>query len=689
MHSEGRVNEKLKHEVTGIALLALGLLLAFCFICPSAGLVTAWFSTASGVLLGYGRYLLPVWLVVRGYQRLLGRPAAGKVRRPAGRALLLLVLLAVCHLVLFAGQEWEAALQGRGGGIAGAVIVRAGKWAFGLPGLMICLLALALIGGKLCRGSEVRADGQEKGWSGWRQVRQMWSKITGYFLEDELPDGVEPVTAEEHRSGHPETGAVSRCTGAGVNMLPPLSLLRRPERKGAGGTREVARRSQLLQETMKSFGLPVKVVSVSCGPTITRYEIAPPPGVKISRIVSLADDLALALAVPAVRIEVPVPGKACLGIEVPNEQRSVVYLRELLEEEAYWQCPSLLTVALGRDMSGQPVFVDLAGLPHLLLAGSTGAGKSVCLNTMVASLLFRAGREQLRFVVVDPKKVDLAVFRDLPHLIFPVITCVRQASQALAWVMQEMERRYRLLAARGVRQIDRYNQLISEGDGEKGAGLPYIVIVIDELADLMLTAPGDMEKSICRLAQMGRAAGIHLIVATQRPSVDVITGQIKANIPARIAFAVSSQVDSRTILEQHGAEKLLGKGDMLLLSGGSSRPVRVQGAYVSDEELTALVDFWRKAERPEHQAGGKDDAELLQQAINLVASQGQASVTLLQRRLQIGYNRAVRLLETMESMGILGPDGNRRKRRVLLNPPGREQAAAGLEQNDRVGGFSE
>lgn len=689
MPGGGQVNEKLKHEVTGIALLALGLLLALCFICPSAGLVTAWLSAASGVLLGYGRYLLPAWLVVRGYHRLLGRSAAGNVRQTAGRVLLLLVLLAVCHLVFFAGQEWEAALQGRGGGIAGAVIVWSGKWAFGLPGLLICLLALVLIGAKLCRGSEVRAAGQEKARGGWQQVRQMWSKITGYFLEDVQEAEEEVNSSGEDHTGHLETDAVFRCVASGMNMLPPLSLLRRPERKGAGGTREVARRSQLLQETMKSFGLPVKVVSVSCGPTITRYEIAPPPGVKISRIVSLADDLALALAVPAVRIEVPVPGKACLGIEVPNEQRSVVYLRELLEEDEYWQSPSLLTVALGRDMSGKPVFVDLAGLPHLLLAGSTGAGKSVCLNTMVASLLFRASREQLRFVVVDPKKVDLAVFRDLPHLIFPVITCVRQASQALAWVLQEMERRYRLFAARGVRQIDRYNQLTREEAGEKGTGLPYIVIVIDELADLMLTAPGDMEKSICRLAQMGRAAGIHLIVATQRPSVDVITGQIKANIPARIAFAVSSQVDSRTILEQHGAEKLLGKGDMLLLYGGFGRPVRIQGAYISDDELTGLVDFWRKADRLEHQVGGKDDAELLQQAINLVASHGQASVTLLQRRLQIGYNRAVRLLDIMEDMGIIGPDGSGRRRRVLLNPPGREQAAASLEQNDRVGGFSE
>lgn len=699
MNNAGRVNEKLKNEVAGITLLALGLLLSFCFLCPAAGLATGWISTVSGALLGYGRYFLPAWLLIKGYNRLWGRNRVGSVRQLAGGMLLFLVVQAAWHLLLFTGQEWPAALQGRGGGIIGAAIVLTGKWAFGLPGLAICLLAMALIGGKL-----YWSNGEQAGWRhvylyGGTLGQRVWQKITAYLFEEEESlnkgesllakvNGRETLTVSQDRmakivvdaemsGNNSEQGSLYRLARG---KLPPLTLLRRPEKRTAAGAREIANRSRLLQETMKSFGLPVKVVSVSCGPAITRYEIVPPPGVKISRIVALADDLALSLAAPGVRIEVPVPGKACLGIEVPNDQQSIVYLRELLEEDGFWQSPSLLTVALGRDIAGEPVFVDLAGLPHLLLAGATGAGKSVCLNSIVASLLFRATGEQLRFVVMDPKKVDLAVFRDLPHLVFPVITSVRQATQALGWVMQEMERRYKLFAVQGVRQIMRYNQLVRERDGDMGECLPYIVVVIDELADLMLTAPGDIERGICRLAQMGRAAGIHLIIATQRPSVDVITGLIKANIPARIAFAVSSQVDSRTILEQAGAEKLLGKGDMLFLPGGSSRPVRVQGAYISDEELTGLVDFWRRTGRSDTAQGGKDDEEMLERAINLVTSTGQASVSLLQRRLQIGYTRAVRLLEAMENMGIVGSSGNGRQRMVLVRQAGLEQAGAGLEE---------
>ncbi|HEX6972665.1 MAG TPA: DNA translocase FtsK, partial [Limnochordia bacterium] len=452
-----------------------------------------------------------------------------------------------------------------------------------------------------------------------------------------------------------------------VYRLPPLALLSRPRERRRSKAPQPVDQSPALEETLRSFGVEAKVVRVSRGPVITRYELQPAPGVKVSRIVGLADDLALAMAAPDVRIEAPVPGKSVVGIEVPNKETSTVYLREVLESEAFTSNRSHLLIGFGKDIAGNPVVADLPRLLHLLIAGATGSGKSICINAIIASLLYRAMPDELKLLMIDPKRVELSTYDGIPHLIAPVVTDPKQAAGALRWAVKEMERRYRLLSEAKARNIDAYNRSVLRGELEgESERLPYLAVIIDELADLMLVAQHEVEDSICRLAQMARAAGIHLIIATQRPSVDVITGLIKANVPSRIAFAVSSSVDSRTILDMAGAERLLGKGDMLFHPYGAGKPVRAQGAWISDKEVQALVDFWKAQGQPEfeeavlqieqgdHAALDVDD-ELFDDAVRLVVERGQASVSMLQRRFRIGYARAGRLIEMMEERGIVGP----------------------------------
>jgi DNA segregation ATPase FtsK/SpoIIIE, S-DNA-T family len=458
--------------------------------------------------------------------------------------------------------------------------------------------------------------------------------------------------------------------------LPSLQLLSLP--KGNRGTydqKDLTANAQKLKQTLESFGVQVHVNGIHRGPTVTRYEIQPAVGVKVARVVSLADDLALALAARDIRIEAPIPGKAAIGIEVPNKEVAVVSLREVLESSAFQQAESKLTIGLGRDISGEPIIGNLAKMPHLLVAGATGSGKSVCINGIITSLLFRAKPHEVKFIMIDPKMVELNVYNGIPHLMAPVVTDPRKAAYALKKVVAEMESRYELFAKKGTRDIERYNTLAKEnGD----VPLPYIVVIIDELADLMMVAPGDVEDAICRIAQMARAAGIHLIVATQRPSVDVITGVIKANIPSRIAFAVSSQADSRTILDGAGAEKLLGRGDMLYLPAGASKPIRIQGAYLSDQEVEDVVQYVKKQQSPtysvdlslpkEDVSTAKEDVdELFYDAVRLVVESQQASVSMLQRRFKIGYARAARLIDQMEERGIVGPFEGSKPREVRIS----------------------
>lgn len=471
---------------------------------------------------------------------------------------------------------------------------------------------------------------------------------------------------------------ISRQTREDGNFqLPQVTLLNKALKlKNPRLNKDLADNVRILEETLGSFGVKIKVTQVTQGPAITRYEAQPAPGVKVSKITNLADDIALSLASADVRIEAPIPGKSVVGIEVPNKNIAMVHFREVLESQEYQSATSKLTVCLGKDITGTPVIADLTKMPHLLIAGATGSGKSVCINTLIHSILFKARPDEVKFLLVDPKRVELSNYNGVPHLIAPVVTDPKKAAGALKWIVTEMETRYELFAAAGVRDIVRYNFLRTQDKKEEHPPLPYVVVIIDELADLMMVAPGDVEDAICRLAQMARAAGIHLIVATQRPSVDVITGIIKANIPSRIAFGVSSQTDSRTILDMNGAEKLLGRGDMLYYPMGASKPLRVQGCYLGDKEVENVVTFLQNQAKPEYQeipnielgnAKSEDmEDELFYQAAQLFIEGGNASVSLLQRRLRIGYTRAARLMDSIEEKGVVGGYEGSKPREVLM-----------------------
>ncbi len=468
--------------------------------------------------------------------------------------------------------------------------------------------------------------------------------------------------------------------------FPPLTLLKEGDKKaGKGNNRALTETASKLQKTLYNFGVVAKVEHVSVGPAITRYELKPSEGVRVSKIANLADDIALNLAAKTIRIEAPIPGKQAVGIEVPNEESEVVHLRDILDTDTFKNHKSKLAFALGKDVSGEEIVTDIAKMPHVMIAGATGSGKSVCINTLIASIIYKAKPSDVKLIMVDPKIVELSVYNGIPHLMIPVVTDPKKAAGALAWAVQEMENRYTKFAAKGVRDLAGYNDAVEKEDTL--GKLPHIVIIIDELADLMMVAKNDVEGAICRLAQKARAAGMHLVIATQRPSVDVITGLIKANIPSRIAFAVSSQIDSRTILDQVGAEKLLGKGDMLFFPTGAPKPVRVQGAFVSDKEVEKIVDFLKSngettyrdditeyiektnCTDKEIDEGIMDDDEtdpLLNEAIQTVIETGQASTSFIQRRFKVGYARAGRIIDQMEERGIISGYQGSKPREVLM-----------------------
>ncbi len=493
----------------------------------------------------------------------------------------------------------------------------------------------------------------------------------GISVEDyTLPDATAHGTDRVYPDRQKRTRATNIQHGY---QKPPLDLLTEINRERVIDKKSIKDSIGILEDTFSNFGIGVKVNQVSCGPAVTRYELTPAPGVKISKILSLTDDLQLNLAAPGIRIEAPIPGKSAVGIEIPNNKQISVGLRSLLSSPAFKNLNSPLAFALGEDISGNIMVGKLNDMPHLLIAGSTGSGKSVCINSMIMIFLFNSTPDELKFVFIDPKMVELAAYNGIPHLMTPVVTDPKKASVVLRWMVGEMEKRYRVFAECGVRDIQRFNQIREEK-------LPYIVIIIDELADLMMVSPVEVEDSICRLAQMSRAAGMHLIVATQRPSVDVVTGIIKANIPSRIAFAVSSQADSRTILDSSGAEKLLGKGDMLFQPVGGAKPYRVQGAYVSDVDIERVVSFIKEQSPPneENEPASEIDLaldrmeedygdELFWDAVNVFVEGRKASVSLLQRRLRVGYARAARLVDLMEDRGIVSEMDNNKKREVLID----------------------
>ena len=473
---------------------------------------------------------------------------------------------------------------------------------------------------------------------------------------------------------------------------PPFSLLTRGKKGGGDSDRHLRETAGKLQDTLHSFGVNVTVTNVSCGPSVTRYELQPEQGVKVSKIVGLADDIKLNLAAADIRIEAPIPGKAAVGIEVPNKENSAVMLRDLLESTEFKNSASNVSFAVGRDIAGRCVVADIAKMPHLLIAGATGSGKSVCINTLIMSILYKASPDQVRLIMVDPKVVELSVYNGIPHLMIPVVTDPKKAAGALNWAVAEMTRRYQAFAEHQVRDMKGYNEKVSQlepdENGNKPDTMPQIVIIVDELADLMMVAPGEVEESICRLAQLARAAGIHLVLATQRPSVNVITGLIKANMPSRIAFSVSSGVDSRTIIDMNGAEKLLGKGDMLFYPSGYQKPVRVQGAFVSDKEVQKVTDYLKdhngdvaySQEVVEHMnssttggnmMSGSDGASerdaYFVDAGKLIIDKEKASIGMLQRMFKIGFNRAARIMDQLCEAGVVGPEEGPKPRKVLMS----------------------
>lgn len=514
---------------------------------------------------------------------------------------------------------------------------------------------------------------------------------TSQFLKS-APKIIEPVPVKK--------AAISAISSPKVSYadykLPSLDLLNSPpagQARQTDGDLEAA--SEILQSTLRDFGVEVRVTDVSPGPVLTMYELEPAPGVQVNRITGLSDDIALAMKVPSVRIVAPIPGKSRVGIEVPNSKSSTVYLREILESADFQNAKSKLTLAIGKDISGQPIVTDLADMPHLLIAGTTGAGKTVCVNSIITSILYNASPDDVKFVMVDPKMVELNMFNGLPHLLSPVLTDHKKVSLALDWLTKEMDNRYKVLVKVGARNIDAYNEKIRNLVDEPLEKMPYIIVIIDELADLMVVAPQDVENAITRLAQLSRAVGIHLILATQRPSVDVITGVIKANFPARISFRVASKVDSRTVLDANGADKLLGKGDLLFLKPGQHKPVRIQGSLIFDNELERVIKFIKDQRGPVYNqelldvqekkgAIGKkfDRDEVYDEAVKVIMQSKQASVSMLQRRLGLGYTRAARLIDMMEEEGIVGPYRGSKPREILVERANFDQKQEQREQSE-------
>jgi S-DNA-T family DNA segregation ATPase FtsK/SpoIIIE len=711
------------YDRIAIGLALLGLVALVSLTVPNSGVVGATLRDGLKLLFGNGAFLLPVVLWVAAGALVFGY---GKLSLPEVLTGGLMVYLALLGWLAQPGAsgDWFAADALRAsGGYLGAVLGYTLHLALG-QAKGVVLGALGVLGllmlFNLPLAQVLRGVGRAV-WHGWRgastatkTVASVASSAASKVSEraqrktDErrqsvseraivTPRASDAPTRRADTTPAPRTSApttepaetpsalkpaLPTPSASGNYTLPPLSLLREPPAPPKRNQAEIKEKIAKLEETLQDFGIDANVVEVAHGPTVTRYEIQLAPGIKVNRVVNLADNLAMALAAIAVRVEAPIPGKSAIGVEVPNDHPHVVTLREVIENAEFWNAPSLLTVALGKDVAGTPKYADLSRMPHLLIGGATNSGKSMCLLSMIACLLFRATPRELRFVMIDPKRVELTLFDGIPHLMCPVVRDVKLAAGALRALLKEMDRRYDLFAEKGVRNIQGYNERAAEDER-----LPYVVVIIDELADLMMQAASEVETSIARLAQLARATGIHLVIATQRPSVDVITGTIKANIASRIAFAVSSQVDSRTILDMVGAERLLGRGDMLFLPIDASKPTRIQGCFVTEAEIEALADFWRAQESPtyllhptdfdtpvggEHEDDEEED-ELYPAAVRLVVSHGQASTSMLQRRFKIGYGRAARLLDLMERRGIVGPLDGAKPRQVLVTRAEAEQ----------------
>ncbi len=686
----------LTYDAIGIFLIALGLTVLLALFFKEGGLLAEACRYIS-LLLGEGSLLLPLAFFLLGISTLVRLEKHKTKNVSLGLFLFILAILAFLHLPFFRSlnlyEIWQPAGEGKGGGYIGAAFSFLLYKAVGYYASFVLLSALVLISLLIIVGSPIREITQQL-----RKKREERPPI-----EPTPPSKFPPLTPKEEPKGTLERKfslssffrrrekkeekedkekrkaleTESKPPSKAPWQLPPFDLLNKPrdisERRLESEAKE---HIAIITRTLADFNVQAEVVEVSRGPTVTRYEVRLAPGIKVHKIVSLADNLAMELAAQSVRVEAPIPSKSAIGIEVPNKVASTVYLRQLIENEEFWKNHNKLIFPLGLDVAGKPVYADLSVMPHLLIGGATGSGKSVFLSSLIASFLYKFSPEELRMIIVDPKRVELTLFDDIPHLVEPVVKEITDVIIVFQKALREMERRYDLFAEGGVRNIFGYNQRFPDGK------LPYLIIVVDELADIMLTRQkAQVEAMICRLAQLARATGIHLVIATQRPSVDIITGLIKANFPSRIAFAVSTQVDSRVILDTGGAELLIGSGDMLFAPLDFPKPIRIQAPYVSEKEMERLADFWRKQGGPTPlEEWGKpivlgellpeeaSDDELFEQAVRLVSTLRQASTSLLQRKMKIGYNRAARLMEMMEERGIVGPQEGVKPREVLVTP---------------------
>ena len=704
-----------KNKIFGIIMVSFSLLYILSYIfMDKMGYFVHIITESTNQFIGIGAYLLPFILLFIGFILIFDLNMKSPYRKIFAISLLFIIFLTFIHLkLLLLGNVYSLSKSGAGGGILGYFISNSLFLYFGLSGAYLVLISLSMISALFLSESsyfEIFKIIVIEAKTATARVQRIIKKASIKTKEKSSPKIVYHVDNEIRRGEIPEKRAKkefkkeTKSSQEKINfyrnnkkeenikyILPPLSLLSQnsmDDRAASKSKINIEQNIKILENTFVNFGIKAKVTGVTQGPSVTQYEIQPAPGVKISKITNLSNDIALAFAVASVRIEAPIPGKNAIGIEVPNIKRTKVYLKEILASRELTESHYKLPLALGLNISGKPIIADLTKLPHLLIAGATGSGKSVCINNIILSMLYNLNPKQVKLIMIDPKRVELNVYNGIPHLSIPIVTDKNQATKVLNWAISEMERRFKIFAQVGVRNMQGYNEYV-ENIKKDMLPLPYIVIIVDELADLILSSPVKVEESLCRLAQMTRATGIHLIIATQRPSVDIITGSIKVNFPSRIAFAVSTQVDSRTILDVNGAEKLLGNGDMLFSPVGAPKPIRAQGAFVNEKEIRKVVTFLKENyfESEEDQdtfemntmknsivnLDGEEKEEeeeideLFQDAVSVIINNNQASISILQRKLRIGYTRAARLIDLMEDKGIVGPYDGRNPRKIMLS----------------------
>ncbi len=700
-------------DIVGIVCIAIALIAGISLVLSDSGIIGQALSNFLRLLFGQGSWVVCVCFLLMGVGAIAGKRKISVNQLGIGLTLIFLAILGMIAQP-HDGDFFDPTIASSSGGYVGAVM----GWAFASllgAGKVVGLVATGIVGLVLCGNTSIRAvlqtvhsqaksiaprksvpSGARKSAATRAVVQTQAAERPVYEDADEEPpvERKKKPTPIFHETNQRELefADVEHATPKEGYKLPPLTLLTPPAQRQKRTPQEMQENIETLESTLEEFGIDANVVEVATGPTLTRYEIQLGPGIKVSRIGALGDNIAMNLAASQVRVEAPIPGKAAVGVEVPNAHRYAVSLRELCETQEFRDHPSRLVVALGQDVSGKNMYADLTKMPHLLIGGATNSGKSIGLATIITSLLMRNTPKDVRFVMIDPKRVELSLFNDVPHLLCPVIKDVKEAAPVLRALCREMDRRYDLLSEAGVRNIDGWNEKASFQEK-----MSYIVVVVDELADLMIAAKAEVETAIVRLAQLARAVGIHLVIATQRPSVDVITGLIKANVPSRIAFAVSSHIDSRTILDEAGADRLIGRGDMLFSPIDANKPVRIQGCYVSEKEIESISKFWKEQERPAYQinpvelarqeadagrgergsGGDEDNDPLWRDAVIWVAERGQASTSMLQRRFSIGFQRASRLLDVMEERGIVGPRDGPRPRDVLVNVMEAEEMVSG------------